>query len=59
MREETRVGGALLDFSDLDLVALSRDAGNPVLAAVAGSLLQRVGRDRRIVAFYEDGPCVY
>jgi hypothetical protein len=59
MREETREGGELLDFSDLDLVALSRDAGNPVLAAVAGRSLQRVARNQRTVAFYEDSPCVY
>lgn len=49
-------GGALPDFTDLDLPALSRTASHPVLAAVATSLLPRMQCDTSAMAFYEDSP---
>ncbi|MFJ5302437.1 YxD-tail cyclophane-containing RiPP peptide [Streptomyces sp. NPDC088350] len=49
-------GGALPDFADLDLKALSRQSSHPVLAAVAGGLLPRMLRGEPAMAFYEDGP---
>lgn len=55
--EDWSPGGALPDFTDLDLAALSRSAAHPVLKAVAASVLHRVQDDAsRAVAFYEDSP---
>lgn len=53
---EREPGGALPDFADLDLKALSRQTAHPVLAAVAGGLLPRMLSDEPAMAFYEDGP---
>ncbi|MET7486559.1 YxD-tail cyclophane-containing RiPP peptide [Streptomyces sp. NPDC005538] len=49
-------GGALPDFADLDLSALSRQSSHPVLAAVASGLLPRMLRNEPAMAYYEDGP---
>lgn len=48
--------GALPDFADLDLRALSRQSSHTVLAAVASALLPRMLPGAPAVAFYEDGP---
>jgi hypothetical protein len=48
--------GALPDFGDLDLLALTGRPGHPVLAAVAAGLLPRAAGGRPPMAFYEDGP---
>ena len=48
--------GTLPDFGDVDLLALSRQPGHPVLAAVAAGLLPRALSGRPPMAFYEDGP---
>ncbi|MFF4116175.1 YxD-tail cyclophane-containing RiPP peptide [Streptomyces sp. NPDC001714] len=56
MGGERGPGGALPDFADLDLLALSRESSHPVLAAVATSLLPRLRCDRPAMAFYEDSP---
>ncbi|MFD8306880.1 YxD-tail cyclophane-containing RiPP peptide [Streptomyces sp. NPDC059690] len=49
-------GGALPDFTDLDVLVLSRTASHPVLAAIATSLLPRMQSDTSAMAFYEDSP---
>ena len=51
-----QAGERLPDFSDLDVLALSRQSGHPVLAAVAAGLLPRALSGRSPMAFYEDGP---
>lgn len=56
LRGDRGPGGALPDFTDLDLPALSRESSHPVLAAVATGLLPRVRYGGPAMAFYEDSP---